>query len=100
MRLGIHVNTGRHMKELVSISRSAVKKGHEVSVFITGEGVGLLLQKDIDELAGIDGVDVVFCDFNAMQMDIPRESLPDALRAGSQLDNAIMVRDTDRVITL
>lgn len=100
MRLGIHVNTGRHMKELVSIARSAIKKGHEVSVFITGAGVRLLLQKDIGELAGMDVVDVAFCDFNAMQMDIPRDSLPAALRAGSQLDNAIMVRDTDRVITL
>jgi hypothetical protein len=100
MRLGIHVNTGRHMKELVSIARAAVDRGHAVTVFVMAEGAGLLTEKAMDELAGLSGVDVSFCDYSTMEMDFNRQEIPEAVRTGSQLDNSIMVRDSDRVICL
>jgi len=100
MKLGIHVNTNRHMTELLSIASAAVERGHGVSVFLTSEGVGLLTEKRMSELASIDGVDVSFCDYVASRMGIVRDELAEQIRAGSQLDNAIMVRDSDRVISL
>jgi hypothetical protein len=100
MRLGIHVNTKRHMKELLSITRAAVEAGHDVSVFIMGEGIELIAVKEMAELAEIPGVDLSFCEYNAMNMDIQRGSFPSSIRAGSQLDNALMVRDSNRVISL
>ena len=100
MRLGIHVNTNRHMRELMSIARAAVDRGHTVSVFVMAEGTSLLAEKGMGELASIGGVDVSFCDYNAKEMGINRDEAAEPLRTGSQLDNAIMVRDSDRVVSL
>jgi len=88
------------MRECLSIARAAADQGHTVKVFVTGEGVGLLRDKGMEELTGIRDVEVSFCDFNARKMGIPAELHNNALRAGSQLDNAVMVRDSDRVICL
>jgi len=100
MRLGILVSTMNHLEEFVNIANSAVRQGHSVSVFITGEGVGLLLEKEMDKLSANDMIEMVYCEFISKIKGIPSESIPEALTAGSQLDNALMVRDSDRVISL
>lgn len=100
MRLGILVSTDRHMKELSAIVRAALGKGHEVSVFVMGEGASFLVDETLGGLGALEGVSVSFCDFNATRKSIDRSMIQPHVRSGSQLDNALMVRDSDRVISL
>lgn len=100
MKLGILVNTDRHMEELTSITRAALSKGHEVSVFVMDAGVRLLATKELGELARLEGVSMAFCNYNAMTEDIDLSGIQPGAESGGQLDNATMVRDSDRVIAL
>jgi len=100
MRLGIVVSTRRHLKVFVNLALTAARQGHRVSVFVTGEGVELLPEKEIAELAANDMIEMVFCEFISKKIGIAPDSIPDSFKAGSQLDNALMMRDSDRVISL
>lgn len=100
MKLGIHVNSDNHFKELLSIARAAVDKGHSVSVFVMSGGIALLSEREMLELLETQGVGISFCEFNAAQSGINLDTIAGTIKPGSQLDNAIMVRDSDRVISL
>ena len=100
MKLGILVNTERHLDMLLSISRAALGKGHEVSVFVMDKATRLLVDVALQELAGLDGIEIKYCDYNAMLYDVPRDAIAHTITSGSQYDNAIMTRDVDRVISL
>ena len=100
MKLGILVNTERHLDMLLSISRAALEKGHEVSVFVMDKATCMLVDDSLKELAALDGLNVTCCDYNAMMNDVPRDVIADTITSGSQYDNAIMTRNSDRIITL
>ncbi len=100
MNLGILVNTDRHMQQLSDIARAAIGKGHEVCIFVMDAGVHLLSSAELGRLAAIDGVEIKYCDYNALTNDIDIEAIHSDVQAGSQMDNAIMMRDLDRVIAL
>lgn len=100
MKLGILVSTDRHMEELSAIVRAAIGKGHEVSVFVMGEGARFLVDEALGGLGSLEGVNVAYCDFNATKRAVDRSKVQSHVRSGSQLDNALMVRDSDRVIVL
>ena len=100
MRLGILASTKNHLEDFVNIADSAMRQGHSVSVFFTAEGIELIHEREIAELSVNAMIDMVYCEFLSTKAGIPPDSIPSALRAGSQLDNALMLRDSDRVISL
>lgn len=100
MKLGILVNSRKHLSELADITRAALAKGHEVIIFVMGEGSGMLNDEDIGALGSLEGVKVSFCDLNASKSGIEKGTLDASLNSGSQFDNALMARDADRVISL
>ena len=75
-------------------------RGHQVTVFIMSSGVLLLSDNVLSDLAETGNVDISYCDFNATRMNIDKSSISLRVKASSQLDNALMVRDSDRVICL
>ncbi|GAB4537969.1 MAG: hypothetical protein Fur0020_06740 [Thermodesulfovibrionia bacterium] len=100
MKLGILVNTDRHAKDLIGITKAAVSKGHEVVIFIMDAGEYLLNNKDVTALCNEQGVRMAYCDHNAQQLGISKEGIPDRITCGSQFDNATMNHEADRVIVL
>jgi len=100
MKLGIFVNTDRHAKELIGITRAAVAKGHEVIIFIMDAGEYLLSNHDVLKLCEEKGVRMAYCDHNAHQLGISKEGIPSKITCGSQFDNATMNHEADRVIVL
>jgi peroxiredoxin family protein len=100
VKLGIHVNTDRHLDRLVGIVRAAVAAGHEVSVFTMAEGCRLLEDRRFTELCTVPNVTMSFCDLNATQMAVRKEGIPEEIVCGSQYHNVIMVGWADRVIVL
>lgn len=100
MKLGILVNTDRHAKDLIGITKAAVSKGHEVIIFIMDAGEYLLSNKDVVNLCNEPGVRMAYCDHNAQQLGISKEGIPDKITCGSQFDNATMNHEADKVIVL
>jgi predicted peroxiredoxin len=100
MKLGILVATDRHLDDVLGITDAAISKGHEVIIFNMDAGSRLLSDRDLGALCERPGVTMSFCDLNATQRGVEKEALPEAIARGSQLDNARMVHDADRVIRL
>ncbi len=100
MKLGIHVNTDRHMDHVLGIAKAAAAKGHEVSVFTMADGEKLLENPKYGELCKIPNINMSYCDHNATHMGIKKDVIPAEVVCGSQYNNAVMVSEADRVIVL
>ena len=100
MKLGILVNTDRHAKHIIGLTKAAVKKGHEVNIFIMDTGVKLLNNPSITRLCSSPGVSMSYCDYSIMRSGFSMEKCPDEIVRGSQYDNSTMQHEADRVIVL
>lgn len=98
--LGILVNTDRHLKHVQGFTRAALARGHKVIVFVMDTGTRLLQDAALVALAGLPGVTLSLCDHSARRNGIPLETLPPSVGCGSQLNNAMMNHDAERVIVL
>jgi predicted peroxiredoxin len=90
----------RHNIHLAGIARAADAKGHEVNIFLTDAGTRLLNDPVVRELALLQGVTISFCVQSAKNIGIAYEGLPSGIVAGSQVNNAIMNHNADKVIVL
>lgn len=100
MKLGIHVKTDRHLDHVIGMTKAAVAKGHEVAIFTMSEGERLLEKPAFMDLCTLAGVTMSYCDHNATHMGIDKSAIPADVVCGSQLNNANMVHNADRVIVL
>ncbi|MEW6109367.1 MAG: hypothetical protein AB1632_09420 [Nitrospirota bacterium] len=100
MKLGIHVNTDKHLEHVIGITKAAVSKGHEVTVFVMTDGERLLEKPAFTELCKVKGVSMSYCDHNATHLGINKSVIPQEISCGSQFNNATMVHDVDKVIVL
>ena len=100
MKLGIYVNTNRHLAHVVGLVKAAIAKGHEVILFDMDDGTKLLGTPEFKSLCTTQGVSMSFCDHSAKDLGVATEGLPQELICGSQYNNAMMMHDADRVIVL
>lgn len=100
MKLGIFVNTNRHLAHVLGITKAAISKGHEVIVFNMDDGTKLLGDPAFKELCRTSSVSMSFCDHSAKGLNVSTEGIPAEIVCGSQYNNAVMVHDADRVIVL
>jgi predicted peroxiredoxin len=100
MKLGIFVNTNRHLNHVVGIVKAALAKGHEVVMFNMDDGTKILGTPEFAELCRTKGVTMSFCDHSAKGMNVTTEGLPAEIVCGSQYNNAVMNHDADRLIIL
>lgn len=100
MKLGILVNTDRHLEHIIGLTRAAVAKGHEVILFAMDEGTRLLGNASYTDLCKLRGVSMSVCEHSAKALAVRTEGLPGAIVCGSQYHNAVMSQSADRVIVL
>jgi len=100
MKLGILINTDKHLEDIRGIVKSALSKGHEIIIFNMDDGTKLLGKPAFTELCKTKGVKMAFCDHSAKGIGVSTEGLPSDIVCGSQYDNATMHHDADRVIVL
>lgn len=100
MKLGILVNTARHLGDVIGLTRAALAKRREVIIFAMDEGTRLLEDRAFTSLAALEGVTLSVCEHSARAHGVNAERLPPQIRCGSQLNNAMMARDADRVVVL
>lgn len=100
MKLGILVNTDKHLAEIAGITRAATAKGHEVVLFAMDDGTRLLGEDAYVSLAELASVKSSYCDHSAQALEIKTDSLTDAIERSSQYNNAEMDHNADKVIVL
>lgn len=100
MKLGILLNTARHLDDVAGITRAALAKHHQVMIFTMDEGTRLLENPILVSLAGLEGVSLSACDHSARIYGVNVEGLSPKIVCGSQLHNAMMNHNADRVIVL
>ena len=100
MKLGIFVNTNRHLGHVVGFVKAGLAKGHEGIMFNMDDGTKLLGTPELGELCKTKGVTMSFCDHSAKGLNVTTEGLPKEIVCGSQYNNAVMNHDADRVIIL
>jgi sulfur relay (sulfurtransferase) complex TusBCD TusD component (DsrE family) len=100
MKLGILVNTDRHLEHIVGLAKAATEKDHEVMIFAMDDGTKLVENESFVALAGLRGIAVSVCDHSANQRGIETEGRAGEIDVGSQFNNAMMVHHADKVIVL
>jgi predicted peroxiredoxin len=100
MKLGILVNTDKHLAEISGITRAASEQGHEVVIFSMDDGTRLLEEAGFVTLAELSNVEISFCDHSAIDLAVKKEGLPDNIESSSQYNNAAMNHNADKVIVL
>ncbi|GMR19416.1 MAG: hypothetical protein BMS9Abin36_0011 [Gammaproteobacteria bacterium] len=100
MKLGILVNTDKHLEHILGLTRAAVAKDHEVIMFVMDEGTRLLENDSITALAKLPAVAISLCEHSAKNYGINTKDLSKDISSASQFNNAMMNHDADRVIVL
>lgn len=100
MKLGMLINTAKHLGDIVGICRAALARNHQVSIFAMDEGTRLLENDAFVSLAELQGVSMSVCDHSARMIGVKTEGLPPKIVCASQLNNAMMNHNADRVIVL
>lgn len=100
MKLGIFINTDRHLEHILGLTKAALAKGHEVTMFNMDDGTKLLGTPEFRELCKTKGVSMSFCDHSAKGLGVATEGIPEEIVCGSQYNNAVMNHDADRLIIL
>jgi predicted peroxiredoxin len=100
LKLGILVNTDRHVEDLIGLTKAALSKGHEVIVFFMDDGVKLLTNPTVNGLCDNSGVSMSYCDYTTQMIGLSTEDVCSKIVCGSQFDNATMNHEADRVIVL
>jgi predicted peroxiredoxin len=100
MKLGILVNTDRHLDVLLGLTEAALEKGDEVTIFCMDVGTRFYENETFTALCKRKGVRMGFCSHNAEGLGLVTEGLPEDVVVGSQYDNAVMNHDADKVIVL
>lgn len=100
MRLGILINTDKHLGAILGITKAAVSKGHEVILFNMDSGTRLLEDPAFTALCKLEGVRMGFCDHSAKNHDVKTDAIPGDIACGSQYNNAVMMHEADKVVRL
>ena len=100
MKLGILVNTAKHLDDVIGLAEAAIAKRLEVIIFAMDEGTRLLDEERFTSLAALEGVTMSVCEHSAKVHRVSIEHLAPQIRCGSQLNNAMMAHAADRVVIL
>jgi len=100
MKLGMLINTAKHADDAIGICRAALARNHQVIIFAMDDGTRLLENQAFVALAELDGVSLSLCDHSAKHHGARLEGLSPKIVCASQLSNAMMNHEADRVIVL
>ncbi|MDA8085237.1 MAG: hypothetical protein M0Z75_00880 [Nitrospiraceae bacterium] len=100
MKIGLLVNTDNNLKDIIGITKEALSRGHEVSIFTMDSGTRLLENGEYSGLCRLEGVKMAFCSHSAGKEGVGTSLVPRHITCGSQFDNALMSNESDVVIVL
>ncbi len=96
-KVGIFVNTDKHLEHILGICSAAVAKDIRVSIFVMDDGVFLTRNPRFLELVK-KGVEISLCDHVYREKGL--EGRVEGIVHGSQYENAAMAHESDRLLVL
>lgn len=100
MKLGILINTDKHLQHLIEITRAANNKGHEVTLFAMDAGTKLLQSSEFPRLCELENITMNVCNHSAAEQGVETTGVSKEIVIGSQFNNAMMNNQSDKVIVL
>lgn len=100
MKLGILVNTDKCLEDVVGLTKEALSRGHEVSIFAMDAGTRFLENTEYSDLCRFNSVQMAFCAHSAEKENVETEAVPAEIASGSQYENAVMNNESDVVVVL
>lgn len=100
MKLGILVNTDKHLEHVLGLTKASIAKNYEVIIFVMDVGTRLLENDLFIALAKLPAVSISLCEHSAKGYEINTEHLSEDISRVSQFNNAMMNHNADRVIVL
>lgn len=100
MKLGILINTNRHLDHIVGITKAAINKGHEVIIFAMDKGTELAVSSRFKGLCRMENVTISLCRHSAEEHNVHTDNIPSEIVCGSQFNNAMMNNEADKIIVL
>ena len=100
MKLGMLINTAKHLDDVVGICGAALARNCQVIIFVMDEGNRLLENDAFVSLAELQGVSMSVCDHSAEMLGVKTEGRSPKIVCASQFNNAMMNHEADRVIVL
>ena len=97
-KLGILVNTDKHLKHLSGFCRAALSSDVKVSLFIMDDGCSLIDTLNFKELCEADDITATVCDHSYKEKGFSKDLVN--IKAGSQFEHAIIANECDRYIVL
>ncbi|UCE89698.1 MAG: hypothetical protein JSW10_02350 [Pseudomonadota bacterium] len=98
MKLGLLINSDRHLEHVIGVTRAATDQGHEVIIFSMDDGTRLMGYTEFTELCLLEGVTMSFCRHSAEEAGVETGALSREIVSGSQFNNALMSHEADRVL--
>ena len=107
MRFGVLLTSGYERQDVCTVTRlvrAALGQGHEVKMFVMGDGVSLLIDHPKNPWAGewkaflADGVEIACCGSSCEPRGVARERLLPGVLFGSQYDHAAIVSWSDHYL--
>lgn len=98
-KLGILVSSDKHLDYVINLTAAAHKKGKEVEIFFTGQGVLLTQSSDFNKLVGKAKMTLCDVSFRALKLegDVPGMGFKDF---ATQAKNADLIEKSDRYVVL
>ncbi|QWR76157.1 DsrE family protein [Candidatus Magnetomonas plexicatena] len=100
MTIGLLITRDGFTQDIIGLTKAAVKKGHQVILFMMDDGARHSQNKDIVALKDLPGVSMSLCDHSAKLRNITEDMIPAGCTAGSQYQNSVMNQDADRVLLI
>lgn len=98
MTIGILVTTDKYRDDIIGLTEASIKRGHRVILFFMDEGCHLVKDDKISALTKMRDITISLCDFNRKKIGILDNEISNEITCGSQYDNAVMNKESDRVI--
>ena len=98
MKLGILVLNDNNLPAILGLTQAALDAGDEVRYFVNDLGTKLL--SDASFVAMSESVTMSFCEYSAKKLGVELADLPKKIKKGTQLNNAIMYQNCEKVIVL
>ncbi|OGG95159.1 MAG: hypothetical protein A2508_05470 [Candidatus Lambdaproteobacteria bacterium RIFOXYD12_FULL_49_8] len=97
MQIGILVMDEQYLKHLIGFSKAALGQGYTLKIFINDQGVKLLHEPALLELAE-SGAGISFCETSARKFKIDLQTVPRKIKRGTQLQHAMLQQRSDRIL--
>jgi len=97
-KLGIFVSSDQHLDKIIKLGKAAQKKGIELIVFFTHDGVKLTKMPEFKELEGMGEMSLCNVCFEGNKLEKPIPVIPDDNFA-TQARHGELIEECDRYVS-